>query len=167
MQPMETNIDEEREKEFMKEAMKMNIMIVGICIFILSIFLLYDFPLFIKVGSVALVVVSLYYQLKAYKEGIGSGGMIGMKVQERMINEMGYQASKRGYKILFEYVIVNNDEKVKVKETNIPTKFKKKMIKWISIAHVILKPAWGYREFDEEDEIDEVLNESWYKNKNE
>ena len=165
MQPIET-LDNEREKEFMKEAMKMNIMIVGICIFILSIFLLYNFPLFIKVGSIALVTVSLYYQLRAYKEGIGSGGMIGMKVQERLINEMGYQATKRGYTIFFEYVIKDKEEKIKVKETTIPTKTKKKMIKWLSIAHVILKPAWGYREFDEEDEIDEVLNDSWTELRN-
>lgn len=166
MQPMDVDENDEQHKAFMREAMKMNIMIVGICVLVLSIFLFNDFPIFIKVFSLFLVGISLYYQLMAYKNGIGSGGMIGMKVQERMINEMGYQASKRGYKIFFKYEIVKNEEKVKVKETTIPTKAKKKYIKWISIAHVLIKPAWGYREFDEEDEIDEVLNQSWYDNKN-
>ena len=153
--------DDETTKAIKKQAMQMNLLIITLAVFIIGLFFAFPFAWWIRLGAIGLVAVSLYYQLMAYHYGVGSADMIGMKIQERMINEMGYQASKRGYKILFKYVFEGNEEKVKVLETDIPSTFRRKVIKWISVFHVVLKPAWGYREYDEEDDIDEALNDSW------
>lgn len=160
MKPLEMDKNDENYKIMMKEAMKFNMLIIMISVFIIGIIWLYNFPITVKIFSLGLIIMSLYYQLMAYKHGIGNANMIGMKVQERMINEVGYQATKRGYKILFKYEVVDNDEKVKIRETDMP-RHKRKIVKWISILHVLVKPAWGYREFEGEDDINDELDDSW------
>ena len=153
---------DEHDKEFKQIALRMNIMIVSIIVMILGIFWMFPFHIYIRLGMTGLMAISLYYQLMAYKVGIGNANMLGMKTQERMINEMGYQVTKRGYNILFKYARNNSEEIVKLKSSDMP-RWKLKIVKWISILHVLIKPAWGYREFDEEDDIDEALKESWYE----
>ena len=160
MQPIEVDKEDENYKAMMKNAFGMNMIIIMIFLMLNSLFWYFNFHIFMKLGVLGITIISLYYQLTAYKHGIPPS-MIETKLHERKINEVGYQASKRGYKVLFEYTKKNSDD-VRVKFSTIP-KGKKKYIKWISMFHVLIKPAWGYREFDEEDEIDEVLNESWYE----
>lgn len=161
MQPIEVDNDNEMHKQLMKDSMKMNILIFMIVFMVVGVFWIYPFHIYVRLGVTVMMLVSLYYQLMSYKHGIYNSNMIGMKVQERMINEMGYQVTKRGHKILFEYVKDGYEEKVKVKETDLSIG-KRKLLKWYSFIHVLLKPAWGYREYDEEDEIDDVLNESYH-----
>ena len=156
---MNDNIDE-RENELKKEAIKMNMTIFSIVFMILGLFWYFPFHIYIRIPVTILMAVSLYYQIMAYKVGLYSVNMIGMKTQERLTNEVGYQATKRGHKILFMYIKDNYDIKIKVKETDM-TYFQRKKVKWISIFHVALKPAWGYRDYDEEEEIDEVLEDSY------
>lgn len=74
-------------------------------------------------------------------------------MDDRIRNELGYQVTKRGYYIKFDYKEKHNETILYVRKTNCP-KWKRFFIKMYALAFVILSPAWFYRVYDAEDEID-------------
>jgi hypothetical protein len=100
-----------------------------------------------------------------------------MNIEDRIMNEIAYQVTKRGYYIKFEikekkkatdykkpsikwlkgtivekFGDVEDDVYLSVVKCNMP-KWKRKWVKFISFVHVVLRPAWAYREFESEDDI--------------
>lgn len=100
----------------------------------------------------------VYFSIMILKNKIAPA-MIPTMVEDRMMNEVGYQVTKRGYDIKFYYEEKEDgDYTVKVRRTTVP-KNKKKYLKYIALFHVILKPAWGFRKFDKEDDLLEEEDE--------
>jgi len=113
-------------------------------------------PLLISILITVILLWSLYYQLAAVYFDV-SGPMMHMKIEDRIMSELYYQVSKRGYEIYFTY----RDEKLIIKKHNIP-KWTAKWIKLVSFFHVVSRPAWAYRDVDEtevlvDDENDVIL----------
>lgn len=81
--------------------------------------------------------------------------MVGMEIEDKMINEFAYQTMKRGHTVRIFNVRdsddADSDSHYKI-TTDMP-KWKKKYVKTITIIFVILFPAWRYREFEGEDNI--------------
>jgi len=109
-------------------------------------------PLYLKIIITGGLLFSLYYQLMTWREQIDPSSL-NMTMDDRIRNELGYQVTKRGYYIKFDYKTKNNESILYVRKTNCP-KWKRFFIKIHALAFVILAPAWHYREYDEEDEID-------------
>ena len=99
----------------------------------------------IKIGLSIILLISLYYQIMSIKYSVNIA-MMGMKAEDKSINEMTYQTIKKGYIISFYY---DKENKIRIKSYSC-SKNKMRYIKLISFIHVLLKPAWWYREDIEE-----------------
>jgi hypothetical protein len=76
--------------------------------------------------------------------------MISTKIEDKIMNEMTYQMTKRGYEIVFTYT---PDGKL-VPKSYTCSKGIARYIKFITFVHVVLKPAWFYH-----DDVDEIIEE--------
>lgn len=102
----------------------------------------------------AVLVWSFYYQYMTWKYQL-TKLTIPMRLEDRIINEIGYHVYKKGYHITFYRKPKGDNEfnySLAVKETNIP-KNKLKIIKYLSIIIIIITPAWGFREYDEDMDV--------------
>jgi len=123
------------------------IMIVVFIVVAIVFIYLSGITLWIRIPMIATLLFSLYYQVAALYYNVH--GTLFMKIEDRAINELYYQVIKRGYNITFGY----DGDKLTVKDHNVP-KWKKKWINFISFIHVILRPAWWYRDVDEQEAIE-------------
>jgi hypothetical protein len=118
------------------------------------------------------------------RQGLSHTSIV-MSIEDRIMNEIAYQVTKRGYYIKFEikekenitdykkpsakwlkhsmlerFTDVEDNVYLSVVKCNMPSS-KRKLVKLISFINVILRPAWAYREFEEEDDI--MYNEEEHK----
>lgn len=132
------------------------IFVCGVIIFAL-IFIWYwnTFPLWFKLPLTLILLFSMYYQIMVWIKQT-SVAMMGMEIEDRMINEFAYQTKKRGHTIQVRTIWKDPEDRSSDShtkfETNMP-KWKKTYVRFISILNVILCPAWRYREFEGEDDI--------------
>lgn len=132
-------------------------MVLFVCgmIILAVVFLWINFPLIVSIPSIAILLFSMYYQIMVWVKQT-SIVALGMQIEDRMINEFGYQVLKRGCTLKISIIYKNpedpnSDTKYKF-DTNMP-KWKKKYVKTITVIMVILFPAWNYREYDGEDDM--------------
>jgi hypothetical protein len=143
---------------------------------LLYIWLFTSLNIIIKITITSLLMFSMYYQVMTSRQGLSHMTIV-MNIEDRIMNEVAYQVIKRGYYIRFEikekesaadlrkpsakwlrYSImekfgdVEDNVYLAVVKCNMP-KWKRKYVKFISFINVVLRPAWAYREFDEEDDI--------------
>lgn len=143
-----------------------------------GVWLVFSFPLWVNIIISMLLLFSLYYQVMTYRMGLSNMTMV-MNIEDRILNEISYQVTKRGYYIKFQLKdkvnpsdfkkpsakwikaslikkfrenAASDDVYISVVKCNMP-RWKRKIIKLISFINVVLRPAWAYREFDEEDNI--------------
>ena len=129
------------------------IFICGLIIFGLAFAWIKNFPLWFNIPLTIILLFSMYYQIMVWIKQT-SLVMMGMEIEDRMINEFAYQTKKRGYWI--EIRNIKNpddptDSHTKI-ETNMP-KWKITYVRIISTFFIILSPAWNYRKFEGEDDI--------------
>lgn len=127
------------------ENMMYTFIVALILLALFAIWFMFDLMLLIRIPTTILLIASLYYQLMAIRYNV-AGPMMHMKIEEKIMNEVYYQITKRNYEVTFVY----RDDKLRIKSHNIP-KFKAKWIKLISFLNVTLSPAWAYH-----DDIDEM-----------
>ena len=130
------------------------IFVCGLIIFGIIFVWYWNFPLWFSISLTIILLFSMYYQLMVWIRQT-SIAMIGMEIEDRMINEFAYQTMKRGHTIKVYTIKESEDinaESHYVIKTNM-SKLKKKYVKTISLIFVILSPAWNYREFEGEDDI--------------
>lgn len=112
-------------------------------------------PLGFRIVITIVLLMSLYYQFMVWYREL-TIITLGNDIEDRMINEKAYQTIKRGYEFKIERIPVDEDDpyadyKIKI-HTNMP-EYKKKLVKLIAFYHLILTPAWNFREFEDEEDI--------------
>ena len=122
------------------ENMMYTFIVALILLALFAIWFMFDLMLLIRIPTTILLIASLYYQLMAIRYNV-AGPMMHMKIEEKIMNEVYYQITKRNYEVTFVY----RDDKLRIKSHNIP-KFKAKWIKLISFLNVTLSPAWAYHD---------------------
>lgn len=124
------------------------IFVCGLILFGIIFVWYWQYPLWFAIPLTAILLLSMYYQVMVWIKQT-SMAMIGMEIEDRMMNEMEYQTKKRGYTFEMEsYRKDSNDmnsDYINEIHTNIP-KGKKAWIKFISLIIVIITPAWNYRD---------------------
>ncbi|MCK4545399.1 hypothetical protein KAU43_07660 [candidate division WOR-3 bacterium] len=132
-------------------------MVLFVCGIIIMgvVFSLLKFPLIMSIPITTVLLFSMYYQIMVWVKQTNMMAL-GMQIEDRMLNEFGYQTLKRGYTLKASIVSIdpkdpNSDTKYKF-ETNMP-KWKKKYVKTITVIIIILSPAWCFREYEGEDDI--------------
>jgi len=131
-----------------KEENAMHLFVIVMILFFFSIIWFWVKPSFyVAIGLTSILLISLYYQIMSIRYSV-STAMMQMKVEDKILNEMTYQTTKRGYTISFYY---DENNKIRIK-TYSCSKMKMRYIKFITFIHVIIKPAWWYH-----DDIDEVI----------
>lgn len=132
-------------------------MVLFVCVLIIFaiIFSWINFPMIASIPIIAVLLFSMYYQLMFWKNQISTMS-IGMQIEDKMLNEYGYQTLKRGYTLKANIVMKNpedpNSDTSYKFDTNM-SKFKRKYVKTITVINVILFPAWRFREYEGEDDI--------------
>lgn len=132
----------------------MVIFVSGIVIMAI-IFIWITFPIIVSIPASVILLFSLYYQIMFWIKQLNTASL-GMHIDDKMLNESGYQYLKRGHDLKISVTYKNpedpnSDLKYKF-NSNIP-KWKKKYIKLIVIIQIILFPAWRFREYEGEDDI--------------
>lgn len=155
-----------------------------VIIALFSLWLFISINIWIKIIITMVLSFSLYYQVMTSRQGLSHMTIV-MNIEDRIMNEIAYQVTKRGYYIKFEikdkevnsnvkkpsikwlknsiveqFADVEDNVYLSVAKCNMPLS-KRKLVKFISFINVILRPAWAYREFDEEDGI--MYNEDEHK----
>ena len=123
------------------------VLLIIFMLFVLWVFL--NFPLWVNIPITIILLWSLYYQFAAVYYNV-AGPMMHTKIEDRIMNEIYYQVTKRGYEMRFVY----RNDKLRVKRHNVP-KYKAKWIKFISFLHVVSRPAWAYRDVDESEALED------------
>ena len=120
-----------------------------------SIFIWLNFPIIVSIPAIAVLLFSLYYQIMFWIKQLNTA-MLGMQIDDKMLNESGYQYLKRGYDLKISVTYKNPEDPnsdLKYKFNSSIPKWRKKYIKLIVIIQIVLFPAWRFREYEGEDEI--------------
>jgi hypothetical protein len=143
---------------------------------LICLWLLININIIFKLIITVVLLFSLYYQVMTSRQGLSHMTIV-MNIEDRIMNEIAYQVTKRGYYIKFEikekktsadfkkpsvkwikyslsekFIDVEDNFYLSVVKCNMPTS-KRKWVKFISFLNVIARPAWAYREFKEEEDI--------------
>lgn len=144
-----------RKKRFNLSQEDLMVIFVGGLVIMASIFIWMNFPMIVSIPASAVLLFSLYYQIMFWLKQLNTA-MLQMKIDDKMLNESGYQYLKRGYDLKISVTYKNpEDPNSDLKYTfnsSIP-KWRKKYIKLIVVIQIILFPAWRFREYDGEENI--------------
>jgi len=152
---MQEPIKPPKKKRFNLSQEDMMVIFVGGIIVMAVGYTLLNFPLIIAIPITSVLLFSMYYQIMFWINQISTMSLQ-MLIEDKFVNEFGYQILKRGYTLKVRTIQKNPDDPnsdIKYKfDSNIP-KWKKKYLKVITIIQLILFPAWRFREYEGEDEM--------------
>ncbi len=152
---MQEPIQPPKKKRFnLSQEDMMVIFVSGIIIMAVG-FTLLNFPLIYAIPINAVLLFSLYYQIMFWINQINSISLQ-MRIEDKYLNEFGYQVLKHGHTLKVSTIQKNPDDPnsdLKYKfDSNMP-KWTKKYLRCITIIHLILFPAWRFREYEGEDKM--------------
>lgn len=112
----------------------------------------------IYIMIIIVTIIAAYYTLMSYHAG-AVGTASEWKVEDRAINEICYQVSKKQHTI--KYIITDKDEnstKIKITEMSMSRNaFRLILLK--SFVIVFITPAWGFRKIEHDDFYDDDYGE--------
>ena len=80
----------------------LSLMIIGLIVSsFIGIWFFFTFPILINIIISILLGFSLYYQIMTAQRGLSKMTIV-MNIEDRILNEIAYQVTKRGYYIKFE-----------------------------------------------------------------